>query len=125
MPPDVVRRVILYAPVPAFGAPRIWGFGDAGFWDRSSTSFVFPPRVTAFKPAGVVGPDLKSGSAVVRALRPSTVLVVGDVITPGGRTLGDGDVGHEVVVGGAMPVVLTVRGDVDVAGADLDDLLAP
>ena len=70
-------------------------------------------------------PDLKSGYAVVRVLRPSTVLGVGDVVTPGGRTLGDGDVGHEVVVGGTMPVVLTVRGEVDVAGADLDDLLAP
>jgi hypothetical protein len=85
---------------------------------------VCPPRVTAFKPAGVVGPDPESGCAVVRALRLSTVLVVGDVVTPGGRTLGDGDVGHEVVVGGTMPVVLTVWGDVNVAGADLDDLLA-
>jgi hypothetical protein len=34
-------------------------------------------------------------------------------------------VDHEVVMGGTMPVVLTVRGEVDVAGADLDDLLAP
>jgi hypothetical protein len=57
---------------------------------------------------------------------PSSVAVfgVGDVVAPGGRTAGDGDVGHEMVVGGAVPVLLTVGGDVDVARPDLDGLFA-
>jgi hypothetical protein len=103
--------------------PRTWDFGDVG-------SGIFPPPPSSHRVSlhsslsALSGRTLKSGSDVVRALRPSTVLVVGDVVAPGGRTLGDGYVGHEVVLGGTMPVVLTVRGDVDVAGADLDDLLA-
>jgi hypothetical protein len=34
-------------------------------------------------------------------------------------------VGHEVVVRGAVPTVLAVWGEVDDAGAEFDDLLAP
>ena len=53
------------------------------------------------------------------------VFVVGDVFTPGGGAVGDRQVGHEVVGGGAVPVPFVV-GCVDaVAGADLDDRLAP
>jgi len=62
---------------------------------------------------------------VVRALGLSSVLGVGDVVAPRGRPLGDGDVRHEVVVSGTVPVFLTVWCDVDVAGADLDDFLTP
>ncbi len=45
----------------------------------------------------------------VGARRPSTVLVVGDVVAPRGRSLGNGDVRHEMVVGGTVPVFLAVR----------------
>jgi len=58
------------------------------------------------------------------ALPHSAVLGVGDVLSPCSGASGDGDVGHEVVVGRAVPVLLTVGGDMDVAGADLDDILA-
>src|SRR6266704_4460818 len=45
----------------------------------------------------------------------------GDVVTPFGVALGQGQVGHEVVRGGAVPVPL-VPGDIDdVAGTDPDD----
>src|SRR4051794_30587728 len=60
-----------------------------------------------------------SGTRSVRA----AILVVGDVITPCCRASGDGDVGHEVVVGRTVPVLLTIGGDVDVAGPDLDDVV--
>ena len=61
----------------------------------------------------------------------SGVLVVGDVLTPvclgslvAGSGLGDGQVGHEVVGGGAVPVPgVGGRGD-DVAGSDLLDRAA-
>ena len=59
-----------------------------------------------------------------RSVRRIAVFGVGDVVPPRGRALGDGDVGHEVLVAGAVPVLLTVRREVDVAGPELDDLLA-
>ena len=40
------------------------------------------------------------------------------------RTAGDRDVGHEVVAGRAMPVLLCVGGHMDVAWVELDDVLA-
>ncbi len=48
-------------------------------------------------------------------LHPSAVLSVSDVIGPGGRTLGDGDMCHEVLVGSAVPVLLTVGSEVNVS----------
>ncbi|MDQ1391484.1 MAG: hypothetical protein QOF30_461 [Acidimicrobiaceae bacterium] len=73
-----------------------------------------------------------SGTTVSRPSRPScsssgtcsaggaAVFVVGDVIAPGGRASGDGNVGHEVFVVGAVPVLLTVASDMHVARSDLD-----
>ena len=43
------------------------------------------------------------------------VLVIGDVLTPGGGALGDGDVAHEMVVGRTVPVLVAVRRVVHVA----------
>jgi hypothetical protein len=56
-------------------------------------------------------------------LFPFAVLGVGDVASPVGGTVGDGDVGHEVLVVGAVPVLLTVGCEVSVAGPELDDAL--
>ena len=53
------------------------------------------------------------------------VLVIGDVLTPGGGALGDGDVAHEMVVGRPVPVLVAVRRVVHVAGAKLEDGFAP
>src|SRR3954469_13948495 len=65
------------------------------------------------------------GSVGILRLRVGAPVVgVGDVIAPGGRAAGDGEVGHEVVVAGAVPVLLRVVGVVDVAGAELDDVVA-
>jgi len=47
------------------------------------------------------------------------------MVARGGRTLGDGEVSHELVMGGSVPVLLAVRRPMDVAWADLDDVLAP
>src|SRR2546426_12273962 len=55
--------------------------------------------------------------------RTAVVLGVGDVLAPVGVALGHGEVGHEVIGGGAVPVPLGGRVD-DVAGADGDDGLA-
>ncbi len=60
------------------------------------------------------------GHALVRL---AAVLVVSDVFSPLGRALGDRDVGHEVVVARAVPVLLTVGCDVDVARTELDEFL--
>src|SRR5262249_34071572 len=75
---------------------------------------------------GAPGPPVQS------ALRSSAaaVLLVGDVLAPGRLrpvvrgTLGDGQVGHEVVPGGAVPVPLVRRGQDDLARADLGGLAA-
>jgi len=64
---------------------------------------------------------VRPGPAV---LCPSTIFVVGDVVAPSSRTLRNGDVGHEVVMHGTVPIDLTVRCDKDISGPDLDDPLA-
>src|SRR5664280_247422 len=60
----------------------------------------------------------------VRCLRASAVLSIGDMVTPGCRTLRDGDVSHEVVVVSSVPVLFAVRRVVDVAWVNLHDVLA-
>src|SRR3954454_11231469 len=60
---------------------------------------------------------------------PAGVLLVGDVLAPGDRTAGlvvllHGDVDHEAVRGGAVPVVLARLEEDAVAGADLLDRAA-
>ena len=52
------------------------------------------------------------------------VLVVGDVVAPVGGYFGEGQVGHEVIWGGAVPVFFSVGRVDDVPGAELDGLLA-
>ena len=71
-------------------------------------------------------------AATQRLLRLAVVLGVGYVRSPVGLRLltvayafGDGEVGHEVVGGGAMPVLLVGGCVDDVAGSDLDDVAAP
>jgi len=54
-------------------------------------------------------------------LYPSAVLDVSDVVGPGGGTMGDGDVGHEVLVGSAVPVLLTVGSEMNVSVPELND----
>ena len=53
------------------------------------------------------------------------VLVIGDVLTPGGGALGDGDVAHEMVVGSTVLVLVAVRRVVHVARTKLEDGFAP
>jgi hypothetical protein len=52
------------------------------------------------------------------------VLVVGDVVAPVRVSLGDRQVGHVVIRGGAVPVFLAVGSVDDVARAELDRVLA-
>lgn len=52
------------------------------------------------------------------------VFIICDVLAPGGLTLGDGEVGHEVVMGRPVPMLLAIGCRVDVAGMDLDHVLA-
>jgi hypothetical protein len=52
------------------------------------------------------------------------VFGVGDVVAPGGWALGDGDVTHEAVVGGAVPVLVAVRCVVNVTRAELEHWFA-
>ena len=60
----------------------------------------------------------------------AAVFLVRDVLAPVRlwpvvrRAFGDGQVGHEVIRGGAVPVPFVGRGQDDVAGADLGDLAA-
>ena len=55
----------------------------------------------------------------------ASVLRVGHVVAPGWRTLGEREMRHEVVMGSAVPVLLTVGGPDRIASADLDDRFAP
>src|SRR3954469_21764418 len=55
----------------------------------------------------------------MRLLRCSRrVFVVGEAVAPHGVAFGDGDVGHEVGGGGAVPVLFAAGDADDVAGAD-------
>src|SRR5438309_8352328 len=59
-------------------------------------------------------------------LRPRlAVFGVGDVVAPRSRAVSNRDVGHEVLVGGAVPVLLAVGRQVNVARSKLDNVLAP
>jgi hypothetical protein len=54
----------------------------------------------------------------------AVILGIGDVRPPAGRAFGDGQVRHELVRAGAMPVLLAVGCEDDVAGTELGDLLS-
>lgn len=43
--------------------------------------------------------------------------------SPVGRALGDGEAGHEVIRSGAVPVLLAVGREDDIAGVEFDNLL--
>jgi hypothetical protein len=51
------------------------------------------------------------------------VLGVGHVRSPVGGALGDGEVCHEVIWRGAVPVLFAVGCEDDISGAEFDDLL--
>src|SRR3954466_6886536 len=55
------------------------------------------------------------------ALSAGGVFVVGEVVAPHGVAFGDGDVGHEVGGGAAVPVLLAAGDADDVAGTDGDE----
>src|SRR3954469_3606499 len=58
----------------------------------------------------------------MRLLRCSRrVFVVGEAVAPHGVAFGDGDVGHEVGGGAAVPVLFAAGDADDVAGADGDE----
>src|SRR3954452_12529517 len=58
---------------------------------------------------------------VSRSARLLLVFGVGEVVVPLGVAFGDGDVGHEPIGPGAVPVLLAAGNADDVAGADNDD----
>ncbi len=79
-------------------------------------------------PVGGVDGEAGTGRQTASAL---VVVLVGDVLAPAGLGsfvagdgFDDGQVGHEVVGCGAVPVPFAGRGADDVAGADFLDLAA-
>jgi hypothetical protein len=59
----------------------------------------------------------------LRWLFLAAVFGVGDVRSPVGSAFGDGEVGHEVIRCGAMPVLFAVGREDDISGVEFDDLL--
>ena len=67
--------------------------------------------------------DPKSVHPGVPSVRAAVILGVGHVWPPVRRTLGDGQMGHEVLGTGTVPVLFAVRGEHDITGTEFDDLL--
>ena len=53
-----------------------------------------------------------------------SLVAVDDVFTPRGRTLRDGDVCHEMVVGGAVPMHLATLSGVNVTRTNFDNVFS-
>ena len=103
---------------------------EQGQWDPAGISLgeirIRRPADRYCNPRGLLTADVTLGGTTPLLAWAALAMVfgVGDVRSPVRGALGDGQVGHEVIGSGAVPVLFAVGREDDIAWAEFDDLLS-